>query len=249
MRGAGIEPDIQNVIFLAPLGFAARALSSGGQEFLGSVLVPSVRAFLFKPTHHVAQRLVIFEAGAARLTIKNDNRHSPEALARNSPVRALFDHVVHAVFAPGGNPFNVADFVERFLAQSCGAAVCSRVHLDEPLLSGTKNYGIVAAPTMRITVLIVVMSEQRATIGQELDNNWIGGEYVLAFIFRQALQVTAAIINRRIGLESIFLTGVKVVRAVPGRGVHNAAALIERNVVSENARHLNWQKGMLELHS
>src|SRR5258705_1006301 len=166
MRGAGIEPDIQNVVFLAPLGCAAGALSSGGQEFLGSMLVPGVRAFLFKPTHHVAQRLVIFEARAASLTIKNDDRHAPEALARNSPVWALFNHVVHAIFAPGGNPLNVADFVERFLAQSCGAAVCRRVHLDKPLLGRTKNYGIVAAPTMRITVLIVVMSEQRSTIGQ-----------------------------------------------------------------------------------
>src|SRR5882672_7529489 len=166
MRRAGIEPDIQDVVFLAPLGCAAGALSSCWQEFLRSVLVPGVRAFLFKPTHHVAQRLEIFEAGAARLTIKNDDRHAPEALPRNSPVRALFNHVVHAIFAPGGNPFNMADFVERFLPQSCGAAVCRRVHLDEPLLGRTKNYGIVAAPTMGITVLIVVMSEQRATIGQ-----------------------------------------------------------------------------------
>src|SRR6266403_3488679 len=170
MRRAGIEPDIQNVIFLAPLGFAAGALSSGGQEFLGSVLVPGVRAFLFKPTHHVAQRLVIFEARPAGLTIKNDDWHAPEALPRNSPVRALSNHAVHAIFAPGRNPLHVADFVERFLAQSCGASVCRRVHLDEPLLGRTKNYGIVAAPTMRITVLIVVMSEQRATIGQQLDN-------------------------------------------------------------------------------
>src|SRR5258708_28311072 len=149
MRGAGIEPDMQKVLFLAPIGFAAGAVSSGGQEFLGSVLVPGVRAFLFKPTHHVAQRLVIFEARPAGLTIKNDDWHAPEALARNGPVRAFLNHVVHALFAPGGDPFYVADFVERFLAQSCGAAVCSRVHLDEPLLSGTKNYGIVAAPTMR----------------------------------------------------------------------------------------------------
>src|SRR6267154_6405166 len=125
------------------------------------MLIPGVRAFLFKPTHHVAQRLVIFEAGAAGLTIKNDDWHAPEALARNGPVRAFLNHVVHAIFAPGGNPLNVADFVERFLAQSCGATVCRRVHFDEPLLSGTKNHWVVAAPAMRITVLIVVMSEQR----------------------------------------------------------------------------------------
>src|SRR5712672_4810699 len=141
MRRAGIEPDIENVIFLAPLGCSAGALSSGGQEFLGSVPVPGVRAFFFKPTHHVAQRLVIFEARPAGLTIKNDDWHAPEALARNSPVWALFNHVVHAIFAPSGNPLNVADFVERFLAQSCGATVCRRVHFDEPFLGRTKIYG------------------------------------------------------------------------------------------------------------
>src|SRR5258708_33834465 len=129
MRGAGIEPDIQNVVFLAPLGSPAGALSSGGQELLGSVLVPSVRAFLFKPTHHVAQCLVIFEARAARLTIKNDDRHAPEALPRNRPVWALLNPVVHAIFPPGRNPFTMADFVNPFSPPMSGGAWCRSVPL------------------------------------------------------------------------------------------------------------------------
>src|SRR5579863_9695854 len=49
MRGAGIEPYIENVIFFAPSGRAARTFRVRRQKFFGGMLVPSVGAFAFEP--------------------------------------------------------------------------------------------------------------------------------------------------------------------------------------------------------
>src|SRR4029077_18301781 len=130
------------------------------------VLVPGIRALFLEPANDVSQRFEIFEARAARVTIKDDDGHAPEALARNGPVRALRDHVVHAVFAPGGNPLHVADLVESFLAETGATAVGGGVNLDKPLLGGAENHGIVAPPAMRIAVLVLVVAEQRAAFGR-----------------------------------------------------------------------------------
>ena len=81
-----------------------------GSKFFRRVLVPGVGAFFLEPFDDVAQRREILELLAAGVAVKNDDRHAPEALARDAPVRALLDHFVNAVFAPGGNPFHVREF-------------------------------------------------------------------------------------------------------------------------------------------
>ncbi len=45
------------------------------------------------------------------------------------------------------------------------------------------------------------------------------------------------------------MAGIEVVGTVTGGRVNDAAALIERDVIGENARHLNRQEGMLKFHS
>ena len=102
---------------------------------------------------------------------------------------------------------------------------------------------------MRIAVLVRMMAEERAAIGQQFHNEGIRGENVFAFVFRQTFEIDAFVIDRRVNLEPVFLAGVKVVGAVSRSGVHDAAALIERNVIGENSGHLNRDEGMLELHS
>src|SRR5258706_526138 len=107
----------------------------------------------------------------------------------------------------------------------------------------------VAPRTMRVAVLVFMMPQQRAAIAKQLDDNRIRGEYVLAFVFRQALEIDSAIIDWRINPQAIFLAGIEIVGAMTGRGVYDAAALIERYVISKDSRHLNRQKGMLKFHS
>ena len=118
MRGAGIEPHIQNVGFLAPLRRAAGALRSRRQQFLGGMRVPGVRAFALEKRQHVAQRREILQLLAARVAIKNDQRHAPEALPRNAPVRPLGDHVVNALVVP--TPASIS--LWRFPPARAGAA-------------------------------------------------------------------------------------------------------------------------------
>ena len=65
----------------------------------------------------------------------------------------------------------------------------------------------------------------------------------LAFVFRQAFGEAAFVILRRVSFETVFLAGVEVVGAVAGRGVHDAAALIERDVIGEHAGNLQSRNG------
>src|SRR4029077_8625714 len=101
------------------------------------------------------------------------------------------------------------------------------VDLDEPLLRGAKDDGVVAAPAMRIAVFVLVVGKERVAFRKQLHNDGIGGENILAFIFRKTFEITSAIVNRSISLQPIFLAGVEVIGAVPRRGVYDATALIE----------------------
>ena len=82
---------------------------------------------------------------------------------------------------------------------------------------------------------------------QQLDDDRIRFEDGLALVFGQAFDEAAIVVLRRVGFESIFLAGAKVVGAMAGRGVHDAAALIERDVIGEHAGHVQVEKRMLEL--
>ena len=72
---------------------------------------------------------------------------------------------------------------------------------------------------------------------------------MLAFVFRQAFDEAAIVIDRRVRIEAVALAGVEIFRAMAGRGVHDAAALLERDVISEDARHDQIKKRMPELHA
>src|SRR6266481_7079052 len=249
IRRTGVKPDVENVVFLAPFCGAAGAGCAGGEQFFRGVLIPGVGAFLFEPFHDVAQSGEILEARPACVAIENDDGNAPETLAGDAPVRALLNHFVHAVFAPSGNPFDAVDFFERFLAQGFLFSMRGLVHFDEPLLSGAKNYGIVAAPTVRVAVLVLVVAEERAAIVEQLYNNGIRGENVLAFVFGQAFEIDAFVVKGRVDLQCIFLAGIEVVGAVAGSAVNDAAALIKSDVIRENSGHLNGEKWMLKFHT
>src|SRR5580692_1223109 len=122
------------------------------------MLVPGVGAFFLKPFHDIAQRGEIFEALAAGIAVENDDGRAPETLARDAPIRAMLDHFVHAIFAPRRNPLHGFNLAKRFLTERFGFSVGGLIHLDEPLLGGAKDDGIVAAPAVRIAVLVRMMA-------------------------------------------------------------------------------------------
>ena len=93
-----------------------------------------------------------------------------------------------------------------------------------------------------------MISQQCSAIPQQFHHDWVRREHILAFVFRQAFQIDAAIVERRINFDSIFLPSHKVIRAMSRSGVHDSAALIQCDVIRENARHLNREERMLKLH-
>ena len=82
------------------------------------MFVPGVGAFFFEPLDDVAQCFEVFEAFTATFAIKNDDGRAPEALARNAPIGTMLDHFVHAIFAPGRNPFHAVDLFESLFPKS-----------------------------------------------------------------------------------------------------------------------------------
>ena len=198
----------------------------------------------------MTQRDGILKLEAARIAIKNNQRHAPEALAGNAPVRASRDHFAHAFAAPCREPFHFFDFLEGAGTQRrCfrrGDRGGTGIHLNKPLLGGAENHRIVAAPAMRIAVRDFLLADEHVALLQQLDDDGIRFEHSLALVFRQAFDEAAVVVLRGVGFQPIFLASPEVVRAVAWSGVHDAAALIERHVIGEYTGNLRIEKRMLE---
>src|ERR1700735_1355534 len=216
--------------------------------------VPCVRAFALKKRDHVAQSFEIIEPFPTSVAIENDQRYSPEALARNAPVRPVDDHVVDALFTPCRQPLNFFDFVQRAAAERGrlrgGNRCAAGIELYEPLFSGAKNHWFMAAPAMWIAVREFLFANQHPTFRQQRNDRGIRFEHRLAFVFRQAFDKAAVIIERSIGFQPISLAGCKVFGTMTGSGVNDSAALIQRDVISEYGRHAQlFQERMLTLNA
>src|SRR6266404_3009582 len=100
------------------------------------------------------------------------------------------------------------------------------VQIDEPLFGGAEDHRIVAPPAMRIAMRKFLLAEQRATIAQQSDDNRIGLEYGFSFVLRQAFQIPSVVVNRRVRLDAVFLSGLEVLNAMSRRRMHDAGTLI-----------------------
>ena len=80
------------------------------------------------------------------------------------------------------------------ISASASAAQIVLVESDEPLFGGAENHRIVAAPAVRIAVREFAFADQRAALFQQLDDDRIGLEHGLAFVFGQTFDEAAFII-------------------------------------------------------
>ena len=165
------------------------------------------------------------------------------------------DHVEQAVVAPRGNPLHlVIDRVQRRLAQGLRRVAVGRddrlaVHPHEPLRRRQEDDGVVAAPAVRVAVLVRLVVPEPAAIAQRLDDGRIGLEHLLA---REQLHVVgeaAVRADRRVDLEAVLHAGEVVVRAMTGCGVDGARALFERDVVRQHGQRRAVVERMRELQS
>ena len=88
---------------------------------------------------------------------------------------------------------------------------------------------------MRIGVLDFLIAQQHAAALQQLDDQRIGLEDLLAFVFRQAVAQDAGLVHIAMQVEAVLHASGEVVRAMRRGGVHRARSGIHGDVVAEHA--------------
>src|SRR5579883_1666338 len=88
MARARIEPDVQDVGFLAETSCAAFCALMAGTDQLGCrFCVPDIGRGKTKLADDALEHTLFREWLSAIFAIEDDDRHAPDALARNAPVR------------------------------------------------------------------------------------------------------------------------------------------------------------------
>src|SRR5262249_56213725 len=107
---------------------ALRAAGSGRQEIAGVARIPLVGApALTEERSDVLDDALLEQEGVAARAVERDDRHAPDALARDDPLQPVGHHVVDAVLAPRRDPLDVPlDRLERVGAKA------PLVDVDEP---------------------------------------------------------------------------------------------------------------------
>ena len=116
--GAGIEPDVEDVVDLLPLvGIVVGLEETRG----GAGRVPGVGAFLLEGVGDAlvdARVVEDFDRAVVLLAHEHRDRHAPGALARDHPVGLALDHAGDAVLALRRHPAGDLDRCERAIARS-----------------------------------------------------------------------------------------------------------------------------------
>ena len=165
---AGVEPAVKRVgLLVEVLAAAVRAGEAFGDEFVGLLLEPDVRAELRRRASRcLAMRLVGADGLAAVLAVEHGDRQTPAALTGDAPVVALADHGLHAVNAPRGQPAHI-------VAGGAGL-VLERFDRAEPLRGGAEDDRLLAAPAVRIAVDDFLGGEQNARFLHVLEDDGVG---------------------------------------------------------------------------
>ena len=125
------------------------------------------------------------ENRVALRVIEGRDGHAPGPLARDAPVRARLDRRFDPVLAPIRYPAYAVDFLEGLLAEGPGFRTRLNrpmVNLDKPLVHRAEDDRGFAAPTMRVTVMIVLLVQQRFGQAQLVQHGLVG--FALAVFFQ-----------------------------------------------------------------
>ena len=105
----------------------------------------------------------------------------------------------------------------------------------KPLLRRPLNCRLFAPPAMRIVMLKLLMMKQRTGFLQLVDHELVGvPDQLAAEEFRHGVIVAAVGEDGVVDLEAVFHAGLVVFLAVSGRGVDEAGAIFEGDVVGED---------------
>ncbi len=132
--GAGLEPDVEDVHFLAELGrlpqVAHGCLRARARP---GVRVPGVGGLPAEELDDAAVDLSDLSGWWQRVAEEDGDGHAPDALAGDAPVGAGGDHVRDAFLAPGRVPGDRLDLVEGALAEGGGAAFGRGMGVSMPM--------------------------------------------------------------------------------------------------------------------
>jgi hypothetical protein len=166
---AGIEPDIENVGDLLPLG---RIVIVAEETLLGIIGEPGIRALVLEGLEDAGvDRLVLQHV--AVLVGEDADRHAPGTLAGENPVGPVLDHRAQTRLSGFRHEAGVVDGVERAGAQRRTVAEI-HVHVDEPLRRVAEDDRLLGAPGMRIGVLQPAAREQPVRFDQSGDDGLVG---------------------------------------------------------------------------
>ena len=176
---AGVEPDVEDVGFLAEVRAAALRAGGIGRKQAGHIgCVPGLRAMILKQFHDLAVERGVQNRLVAAFAQENGDGNAPDPLAADAPVGSRGDHVGDALLAPGRVPDHLVDFFHGKLTEGGFGAVGALdrgLHADEPLLGGAEDHRMVAAPAVRIGVFQVRRGQQRAGLFEHGNDDGIGG--------------------------------------------------------------------------
>ena len=228
MGRTGVKPHIHDVGVLGPLGSATLLADFAcGDNLLGLVLVPGIRALL---AEQVADRLdgsIRDVVGAALLAVEGRDGHAPGTLTADAPVVAVAHHAGHAVMAPVGHPGDRVDGLVHVLAELGDGA--------EPLLGGTEDDGVMAAPAVRVLMLDVQLAHHGTGSGQVGQDGLVGCPDTLTCVLAgQVGQVAAIVHGDGDGHLGVLLADVEVVHAVAACGMNAAGTAFQRDVVAQD---------------
>ena len=222
--GTGIKPYIHGVGFLVELAAAALTLGACRQNLSSRHVEPCVGALFTEQISNGLNRLLIYQRLAALLAGEDRNRNTPDTLTGNAPVGTLTDHGGHALLTPAGNPLDVLT--------SLDCVILERINRAEPLLGGTEDDRIFAAPAMRIAVHDVLGCEKCAAVIQILENNLVGIVNEHTLVLARFGGVTTLAVNRNDNRDVIPLANDKVISTKARSGMNTAGTGIERYMVT-----------------
>ena len=211
------------------------------EKFRGRQLEPRVRAFGAHDICDGARDRSGHEALAVGSEKARDSQ-APGALAADAPVGAGLEHAAHAVAAPFGNKRDVLRrCIERRLAERFGRCAGRRCETafdtDEPLLGAAEDDGSLAAPIVRVAVRELVAVEEMAAVAEVIGDFLVRVPDGLAGQpLRNGRVVLAVVRDGAIHGKAFALSGLEILGAVAGRGVHESGAVFERDVFRAHER-------------
>ena len=169
---------------------------------------------------------------ATVLVQEEGHGHAPAALAADTPVGPVGDHVAQAAFTVFGVKLGLLDGVQRQLAQRLGCLVLGEytgstgaafrvcvVHANKPLGGRAVDHRRLVTPAVRVAVLDQLRGHQPSGVAQRVDDDGAGLPDIEPTKQRQLRRVLAVALHRVQNIVVLHTVGdaaVEVIHAIGG---------------------------------